>query len=108
MAAGLHLANGDMRKALNLLQCTWMAYGEITGDTVYSCAGRPLKDEIEKAVTSMMNLPLSEAVQEIDELRTMKSYAVQDVLEDIHDYLADCKCPFFWFILLSKSFLSLL
>ncbi|OQV24040.1 Replication factor C subunit 5 [Hypsibius exemplaris] len=93
MAAALHLAKGDMRKALNLLQCTWMAYGEISGDTVYSCAGHPLKTEIEKAVTSMMNLPLNEAVQEIDELRTMKSYAVQDILEDVHDYLADLELP---------------
>lgn len=91
MDAALILAKGDMRKALNLLQCTLMAYNKISGDAVFSCAGHPLRSEIEKAVVAMMNLPLSEAVAEVDELRTMKSYAAQDVLQDIHSYLADRK-----------------
>ncbi|GAU87590.1 hypothetical protein RvY_00415 [Ramazzottius varieornatus] len=93
MDAALILAKGDMRKALNLLQCTLMAYNKISGDAVFSCAGHPLRSEIEKAVVAMMNLPLSEAVAEVDELRTMKSYAAQDVLQDIHSYLADLDLP---------------
>ena len=85
----LQLAKGDMRKSLNLLQCTFMAYEKVSSDTVYSCAGHPLRAEIEAAVSAMMNKPLSEAVQEVDELRSLKSYAVQDILENIHSYFAD-------------------
>lgn len=90
MEAALSLAKGDMRKALNLLQCTWMAYGNITGDTVYSCAGHPLRSEIEAGVSAMLTKPIKAAVQEVDDMRSLKSYAAQEVLEDVHLYLADC------------------
>ena len=108
MEAALVLAKGDMRKALNLLQCTFMAYNKINSDAVFSCAGHPLRSEIEKAVFSMLNLPLSEAVAEVDELRTMKSYAVQDVLQDVHTYLADRRLSVIPIILfLAERFLKL-
>ncbi|XP_055357733.1 replication factor C subunit 5-like [Paramacrobiotus metropolitanus] len=93
MNAILSLAKGDMRKALNLLQCTWMAYANITADNVYSCAGHPLQSEIETAVTTMMNKPFSEAADEVDDLRTGKCYAVQDILENIHSFVGELELP---------------
>lgn len=49
------LANGDMRKVLNVLQSTWLAYKEVTEDTVYTCVGHPLRSDIENIVKWLLN-----------------------------------------------------
>lgn len=51
----LTLANGDMRKVLNVLQSTWLAYQDVTEDTVYTCVGHPLKKDIENIVKWLLN-----------------------------------------------------
>lgn len=51
----LTLSGGDMRKVLNVLQSTWLAYKEVTEDTVYTCVGHPLKRDIENIVKWLLN-----------------------------------------------------
>lgn len=50
------LAGGDMRKVLNVLQSTWMAYKNVTEDNVYTCVGHPLKSDITSIVNWMLNV----------------------------------------------------
>lgn len=35
-----------MRKVLNILQSTWLAYKNVTEDNVYTCVGHPLPSDI--------------------------------------------------------------
>lgn len=49
------LAGGDMRKVLNVLQSTWMAYKDVTEDNVYTCVGHPLKIDIQNIVNWLLN-----------------------------------------------------
>lgn len=49
------MANGDMRKVLNILQSTWFAYRNVTEDTVYTCVGHPLRSDIENIVKWLLN-----------------------------------------------------
>ena len=51
----LNLANGDMRRVLNLLQATSMANPQVTEQTVYMCAGSPLPEDLEAIVHSLLN-----------------------------------------------------
>lgn len=51
----LTLANGDMRKVLNVLQSTWLAFKDVTEDNVYTCVGHPLKTDIENIVKWLLN-----------------------------------------------------
>lgn len=44
-----------MRKVLNVLQSTWLAYKDVTEDTVYTCVGHPLKRDIENIVKWLLN-----------------------------------------------------
>lgn len=77
MEALVTLANGDMRKSLNILQVwnmlRWenrteitppsslpfqscsMAYDEVTEDNVYTCVGHPLRRDVEHIVKWMLN-----------------------------------------------------
>lgn len=50
------LANGDMRKVLNVLQSTWMAYKNITEETVYLCVGHPTPNDIKTIINWLMSV----------------------------------------------------
>lgn len=59
LKAVLRLGNGDMRRVLNILQASSMAYDKIEEDHVYACTGNPLPSEIQSAVQSLLNDPFS-------------------------------------------------
>ena len=44
----IELAEGDMRRVLNVLQSTHLAFGEVTEENVYQCCGQPLKSDMKK------------------------------------------------------------
>lgn len=44
-----------MRKVLNTLQSTWMAYRDVTEDNVYTCVGHPLRSDINNILNWLMN-----------------------------------------------------
>ncbi|XP_076670543.1 replication factor C subunit RfC3 isoform X2 [Andrena cerasifolii] len=49
------LSGGDMRKVLNVLQSTWLAFGSVTEENVYSCVGHPLPIDIKNIVNWLLN-----------------------------------------------------
>ncbi|KAK9391600.1 replication factor C subunit 5 [Crotalus adamanteus] len=84
MKALVTLSNGDMRRSLNILQSTYMAFGKVTEETVYTCTGQPLKSDIANILDWMLNLDFSSAYRNILELKTLKGLALQDILTEIH------------------------
>lgn len=50
------LANGDMRKVLNVLQSTWMAHKDVTEETVYLCVGHPTPSDIKTIIHWLMSV----------------------------------------------------
>nr|XP_053628231.1 replication factor C subunit 5-like isoform X3 [Cherax quadricarinatus] len=57
----LALSGGDMRRVLNILQSTSMAYKEVTEDNVYTCVGHPLRSDITNIINWMLNEQLDTA-----------------------------------------------
>lgn len=55
MKALLTLSGGDMRKVLNTLQSTWLAYRRVTEDNVYTCVGHPLRSDINSIINWLLN-----------------------------------------------------
>lgn len=49
------LSEGDMRRVINVLQSTFMSFGKVTEDTVYTCVGHPLKSDIENILNWLLN-----------------------------------------------------
>ncbi|XP_076635244.1 replication factor C subunit RfC3 isoform X1 [Colletes latitarsis] len=49
------LSGGDMRKVLNVLQSTSLAFGEVTEDNVYSCVGHPRPIDIKNIANWLLN-----------------------------------------------------
>lgn len=84
MKALVTLSSGDMRRALNILQSTTMAFGKVTEENVYTCTGHPLKSDIANILDWMLNQDFSTAYRKIMELKTLKGLALQDILTEIH------------------------
>ncbi|KAK7836482.1 replication factor c subunit 5 [Quercus suber] len=61
LAALVRLSNGDMRKALNILQSTHMASQQITEEAVYLCTGNPLPKDIEQISYWLLNESFTES-----------------------------------------------
>uniref|UniRef100_H2Z5N6 Activator 1 subunit 5 n=1 Tax=Ciona savignyi TaxID=51511 RepID=H2Z5N6_CIOSA len=93
MAALVTLSNGDMRKALNVLQSTSMAHDEVTDDNVYKCTGRPRRSDIEKIVKWMLNENYTNAYKYTMQLCAETRMALQDIIEQIHIFVHEIHFP---------------
>lgn len=84
MKAIVTLSSGDMRRSLNILQSTSMAYGKVTEDTVYTCTGHPLRSDIANILDWCLNKDFTSAYKQILHLKTLKGLALHDILTEIH------------------------
>lgn len=84
MKAIVTLSSGDMRRSLNILQSTSMAYGKVTEDTVYTCTGHPLRSDIANILDWCLNKDFTAAYKQILQLKTLKGLALHDILTEIH------------------------
>uniref|UniRef100_A0ABM5F1Z9 Replication factor C subunit 5 n=1 Tax=Pogona vitticeps TaxID=103695 RepID=A0ABM5F1Z9_9SAUR len=87
MKALVTLSNGDMRRSLNILQSTNMAFGKVTEATVYTCTGQPLRSDIANILDWMLNQDFTTAYHNIMELKTLKGLALHDILTEIHLFI---------------------
>lgn len=87
MKAVIRLANGDMRKSLNILQCTSMGFDTVDEDSVYTCTGQPLRSDISSIVNWMLNDDFTTAYNNISKMKCIKGLALQDILTEVHSYV---------------------
>lgn len=80
----LTLAKGDMRKVLHVLQATSLSSDIIDEESVYTCVGHPLPNDIANVYHWLLNDDLPEAYKKIMELKTIKGLALIDILSEIH------------------------
>lgn len=100
----LKLGEGDMRKVLNILQSTAMAFGgnledggcgnlEISEENVYACTGAPMPSDIEQMVNWLLSDDITSCFNKIYDLKTLKGIALADILTEIHRYMERIDFP---------------
>ena len=77
----VHLAGGDMRKVLNVLQACSMAYDHITVADVCAATGSPMPSDIENMVQWLFNEPAKRCFQLISGLQVEKGVALADLVQ---------------------------
>jgi len=87
LQALIKLSAGDMRKSLNILQSTAMAYNKVDEGNVYQCTGNPRPQDISQIVSVMLNEDYSIAYKEIVEIKTSRGLALQDIIREVHVYV---------------------
>lgn len=93
MKALVTLANGDMRRALNILQSTSMAHDQVDEDNVYTCVGHPLRRDIENVVNWLLNEAFITTYNNMLQIKTAKGLALQDILTEVHTYIHRVDLP---------------
>ncbi|KAF7127044.1 hypothetical protein RHSIM_Rhsim11G0069700 [Rhododendron simsii] len=94
LAALVRLCNGDMRKALNILQSTHMASQQlITEEAVYLCTGNPLPKDIEQISHWLLNEAFTVSFRRISELKTRKGLALVDIAREVTMFVFRIKMP---------------
>ena len=61
----MQLSGGDMRRVLNLLQCTHLSHSEVSEETVYLTAGAALPVVIDEILVSMLNDSFNDAYSKL-------------------------------------------
>lgn len=49
------LSGGDMRRVINVLQSTWLAFKLVNEENVYTCVGHPLPVDIRNIANWLLN-----------------------------------------------------
>ncbi|XP_059052011.1 replication factor C subunit 5 [Achroia grisella] len=94
VTALLTLSGGDMRKVLNTLQSTWLAYRDVTEDNVYTCVGHPLRSDINNILSWLLNEnDFATCFKNIQEVKIAKGLALGDILTEIHTIVQRMKLP---------------
>ncbi|CAN6999413.1 unnamed protein product [Brassica oleracea var. botrytis] len=93
LAALVRLSNGDMRKAMNILQSTHMASVKITEEEVYLCTGNPLPKDIEQISHWLLNQSFAESYKKISEMKTRKGLAIVDIVREVTMFVFKIKMP---------------
>lgn len=90
----LALSGGDMRKVLNTLQSTWLAYRDVTEDNVYTCVGHPLRSDINNILNWLLNEnDFAVCFKNIQDLKLAKGLALGDILTEVHTIIQRVKLP---------------
>jgi len=85
--AAIRLGLGDMRRCLNVLQATHMAFGEVNEANVYACTGSPSPQDTEAIMNWLLSQDFTPAFESIWELMTNKGLALQDVTTGLHEHV---------------------
>ncbi|XP_034949430.1 replication factor C subunit 5 isoform X1 [Chelonus insularis] len=87
------LSGGDMRKVINVLQSTWLAFGSVTEENVYLCVGHPLPVDIKNIVNWLLNEQYMMAYSKVEDLKLKKGLALQDILTQLHTFINRIDLP---------------
>jgi replication factor C subunit 3/5 len=89
----LQLSGGDMRRVLNLLQSTHMAYPQVTEESVYLTAGAALPSVIESIFQCLLNDNFQTAYDKIFKVITDFGYALCDINTELSILLSKVVLP---------------
>ena len=82
-------ADGDLRRATNILQLAATYADTVTMDTVRECASLPLRDEVEGMLSAALAGDFFGARQQLIRLFAERGVSGEDILKAIHSYLPD-------------------
>lgn len=96
-SALISLADGDMRRVINTLQSTAMAFdGVVSQENVYKCCGQPTEEDIEEifSILTDKSKEVKDVYDYILSFQYNKGLALQDLINRIHLKILEGKTTF--------------
>jgi len=85
----IKMSKGDMRKVINILQATHMAYTNVNELNVNKCVGYPIKKDIELIYQLLLNKNIKECYFEINNIIVKNGYALIDIIHELFNELIE-------------------
>lgn len=82
-------SHGDMRKVINILQSTSMAYNLVNEINVNKCIGYPQRNQVSKIINALINDNFDTCFNRINSLKTKYGLSLTDILHEIHNILIE-------------------
>lgn len=101
----IRIADGDMRKAINVLQATVMSCGKVNEENVHACTGLPLPRDIQDILNVLLYRSYNDAygctcmlttvtfITDVNMMMQTKSIALIDIVRDLHLLVAPSLAP---------------
>ncbi|MBM4237366.1 MAG: replication factor C small subunit [Euryarchaeota archaeon] len=89
----IHIAQGDMRKAINSLQVAATLDEEVTIEVVYQTTGTARPEEVRRLLETALGGDFMEARNMLDELMIQYGLSGGDIIKQIHKSFFDLKIP---------------
>jgi replication factor C subunit 3/5 len=81
------LSSGDMRRVLNVLQSSALAFDTVDDNSVYSCVGQPQPQKINNILRRLLDGSFDSAFQSLNAIRLDEGIALTDVIENLLDHV---------------------
>ena len=91
--AVIYASEGDMRKAINMLQTASMAREKVTEETIYSVTSRADPLAVRKMITHAMEGNFREARKSLLALMFEQGLAGEDIIKEIHSQVFELDMP---------------
>jgi len=88
-----YISEGDLRRAINILQAAAMLSKEITGDLIYRVSATAKPEEIEALVKTALEGKFEEARKKLYDVLIEYGLSGEDVLKQIHRVVRDLDIP---------------
>lgn len=89
----IHIAQGDLRKAINSLQVAASLDEEISIDVVYQTTGTARPEEVKTMLETALSGDFMEARNMLDEMMISYGLSGEDIVKQIHKTFFDLKIP---------------
>ncbi len=89
----IYISEGDMRKAINVLQTASIIGGKITEETVYAATSRADPLAVKKMIGAAINGDFKEARRLLISLMLEQGLAGEDIVKEIHNQIFDLAIP---------------
>lgn len=83
----INRSNGDMRKLLNILQSTSLAYSVINEKNINTCLGYPRKSMMKEIVDNLVNKNFKDCYYNVKNVQKENSLALGDIINELHNML---------------------
>ncbi|PAV84663.1 hypothetical protein WR25_00755 [Diploscapter pachys] len=89
----LNLSGGDMRRVLNTMQSTAMAFPSVDEQSVYKCVGQPTPAEMQTILKILLNDNFQTACKKLESEALAKGYSLSDIIAHLHDIIFQLELP---------------
>jgi len=89
----VYIAEGDMRKAINILQTASVLGGKINVDVIYSVTSRADPNAVNKMLTTAINGGFEAARKQLLALLYERGLAGEDLIKEIHNQIFNLNIP---------------